>query len=356
MMHHSIRLACCAIGMWYHAIVCAATPIMEWNEAIAWYRDVHQAEARQSGAALYIGRRSHRFVRMVEHGMIDTAGLPLIVLSADIDALNPMTDQTVLGRDIIRQFSTLSQTNPAGSVFLLDELGIVRPLLTMHHAVHRNQPDRLNLMFAYAASGMTDAMSLEEFARLRGEGPLIMQMAQEIRTGHLTEASLLVLHYFAQEIDPDTAIVGTAPDGSAVPTGTTVGRIFLLTDDPAAPAFLAQARDIWEKLTIGGDGMVTRPPLTVVGPPGSSYELLALQGIAHETVSAPVRRLRDGPLPRMILSGGEGGVVVEVRGFVPGDILGSLLGVHVPDRTPLHPDMPLGETDSLPTDFTSPAP
>jgi hypothetical protein len=327
-------------------------PIIDWNEGVTGFR----AGKFKHGAILYIGRRTNTFIRKVQAGKINTKGQTIIVLSAEKEVLNPFTNKMVYGLDVIRLYAGLISSNPAGSLFFLDANMVPRAMHNVHHLMHRNKPERINLLIDYATHTMdgqlvSNKMSLDEFGSIVGGEKarhILMEMVLEMKGGELSDPRLLVMKHFSKQIKKDACVLAFNDKKEQIDPAQTEGRFFIVTADPNGPAFMALMIDMAVKLrTTSATGQIVQAPMTVIGPADADYNTLELMGIKFERANATIKNIKKGPCPRIIMSGntGKGGTIVEVYGYVQGDILGTLVGLQVPDRSPLAPDLPIGELD-----------
>lgn len=320
-----------------------AADILTWDQGVAAMRS-----GGHPGYVVLIGRAGSLVARGVASGAIDTAGMPFIVLSANADVLNPYTERRVPGTRMILNLTGPTNDLTGGTLLFFDRDGILLPNFTAIQNFHRNRGEVVTLYCKMVASPLRDKLSIAEFAKLEGL-PIGNTLVMEVESGKHKDFSWLF-----REHALDTPFVkGLRADGQPVDPLTDTA-IHIITADPNGEVFVAQVREIWEKLSIPkGKNEFHRPPIQVFGPVNASYPALDALGIQYTRASLTKGQLATLATPIIVLPGGPEKKATILNGFLPGQVIGQYIlpketaGL-ISNHTLLHPDIAIGEHDVEP--------
>ena len=291
-----------------------------------------------AGYAVLIGRQQSTLAQGVRSGAIDIAGLPFIVLSANSQVRNPYTERTVPGARMIFNLTGPTNDLTGGTLLFFDRDGILLPAFTAIANFHRYRPEVVSLYCKMVASPLRDRISIADFARMEGLA-IGATLVMEVGAGRHKDFTWL----FREHALSEPFVTALRVDGTPVDP-LTAPAITILTAEPAGEVFIAQARELWEKLSIAkGGNEYHRPPLLILGPVGATYPALDALGIRYDRAALTTSQLSALATPITVLPGGPEKPATIVQGFVPGQVIGTYV---LPKESPASsPTMPC----SIPT-------
>ena len=335
-MSWTLLLACLCSG----GGTLVAVDVLTWDEGLAAMR-----AGTYPGYCVFIGRAKSEFLRTLQASTITTAGIPIIRLSAQDTVRNPYTQRTVTGLRLIMNLTGPVNDLTGGCLLFFDRDGILLPHFTCIQNFHKNRMAVVELYCRMVASPLRDKLTLLEFARMEGLsiGPTL---ALEAAGNRHADFSWLYRVVPAEEVylkGVDAA--GKVLDPRVDPALTVVTR------DPDGEVFVAEMRELWEKLSLpDGAGGYHRPPLVVFGPANARYPALDALGIAYHAASLTDEQLEPLTTPMLIMPGNPHRGATEIRGFMPGQVIGQYIlpkeeaGL-LTNYTLLNPDIPVGDYD-----------
>jgi hypothetical protein len=304
-----------------------AARMMTWNEGLTYLRN---PTVKDHSVALLFGGRWCKAARMIAEGKIKSFGVPVIVVTAAEEAINPLTDKNVRGLDIFRQFG-----GNAGSLAFLNDEGMPINYMVLPQLVHDCNPDLLTTYFRYVQTKSYRKVTLGEFCRAMGMEDVVVQ---SIKRGQ-TDGMGRVLSARAPVLKSVNDLTKEAYDPWDHP-----GYITVYTENPNGALFLAQVNEILYAFEAIQPRIAivcpygTRPPLDhLLGGDG----LLLCNAAADDIIAG-------GTTPRIVFTGGSGAMQkgLELKGFQPANVLGALLNIRLTGEIKnLYPDIPLQEAE-----------
>lgn len=306
-------------------------------------------EGKHKAYILFIGRKNSLMWQRIRENRDQMGDAFVFRLSANDEVTNPYSGRKVLGSQVIMNM-TGPLTDLTGSSFLFfDKDFILLPRFTLIHNFHRNRSEVIGFYAALVCDPLRDRVTFAEFARYNNS-PIGLTLTMEAEAKRHKDFS-----HLHREVPKDEILFrGVDNTGTVVNPRDHTG-LHIITKDPHGEVFLAQAHEIWEKLSVDIGGQKQRPPLVIFGPALASYPGLDAMGIRYTTVSLTEEQLRDYPSPRIMLPE-QGGTdpnrrgAMEFTGFIPGQVLGEfILGKNakglINDFRNLHPDIAVGDVD-----------
>lgn len=303
--------------------------LVSWDALLNYYR----TNPDPAPSAFYLGSPANRLARMFAAGQVDTKGLPVAVVPARAEVLNPISGKRVLGERIQDAYGA-----SAGTVMFFDHQGIPMLQLAMPQSLHHNRPEIVAVYCGYVASRSYKSMKFEEYVLATGQEKIvyaaIKDMKERLAFQQLTGDEKLVIARNAVSgatIDPwDLANVGT---------------FFVYTVDPSAPVFHAQIIEIW----MAFQGL--NPNITIVTPEKTEPDLGSLppnfQAVLAHAPREAIAAMGSGPVTIMTSKPVNKQRGLRLLGFQPANVIKELIGMKNQMGQIYNRDLPYGEVDVI---------
>ncbi len=298
--------------------------VMSYTELMASIRSGSLA----GPSAIYCGSVQNRLVQMVLSKQIRQHGIPLAVLAAKEQVLNPFTGKLTDGENLYGLYN-----GSPGTLVFIDREGLPIPSATLAHLIHCNHARIIDAHFSFFGTGSVGVMTPEQYFHAVG-------VAKDIEDAKVRFFNGFLGRFLTPQIP---TVVGRTAGGETWNPWEKPGVIHLITADVTGRAFVAQLSNaISVSAKLGA-------PLAVTMPPGSDLSPLLRGAPVAQVFAEREEILRLGPTPRLVITGGlppkGAGRGVEIWGFVPVELLGKLLKKPVTADVLSDPDLPVGETD-----------
>ena len=296
----------------------AESASLHWD---AYIQDLRDGTA-PAVVAVSLGSARNRLPRSVADGTIDLHGVPLIVVEARGDYLNPISDGRIQGARLFALWSA-----NAGTLLFLDRDGLLIPQLNLPQVFHANDPEVVGAYAGFAHGEHFREMGLRDYLLALDQQSVMLKIQAKLKRGTGNWRPVLP--------EADIPVI-VSRDGEPVNPREHAGAFFVF-GRPDGRAFRAQVREIQEGLASLRATVVAVIPSDLPADAGADLGVTVLRA-ARGVVDAPCN-------PRILVLTHEGGGL-WMYGYHPRDMIAMQLGgMNIANVAPLQPEIPFTETD-----------
>ncbi len=303
--------------------------------------DEHLSVVRNGGdapALVYFGGTYTKVSRGLRDGVIDTKGLPVVMIEPGSMVQNPVTGRPILGYDLQQFFG-----GNAGSIVFLGDLGIPLQQLSLPSLFHGSSAPLIEGYAQYVQSATAKTISLADYMRATGREQHVMEAIARLRGN---ESAFRVLA-------PGTALVGGVNYVSkeVFDPWKNPGVFIVYTTNPESAIAIAQINEMciglaeWE------------PRIALVVPEGTVPDLGRYIGFQGLLIHAPKDRIASmgaGPITQFVANRNGSQRGLRMDGFAPADLIAAVMALpNGGAAAAVYPAIPQGETDDAYTMLAS---